>query len=149
MTSNFQPLINEQGSANAQSLAERAEKSGIKSKFNNDPQVAIDTFPIFKRYNFFNPDSVEKDKNAFAGLIRMCVHFEIETMAFMQTMGFPVEQIFTSTVDKFMGQNTVDSLKDLYPNIPISTFRELSKDIQKDVYCYLRQTLNLPKLAWD
>lgn len=147
----MQPLINEKGSKNAQDLAKLAESSGLKTKFNDDPKTSIEVFETYKNFDFLNPIENDKNLDVFAKLIRICVHFEIETMAFMQVMGFDVSTAYKTTVKNFMFKTTIDEYKDqfLKKEITEETFENFAKEISEDVYNYIKPQLSLPDIDWN
>lgn len=145
----MQPFIHKEGALNANKFAQLVESSGLKEMFNDDPMKSIEIFKLYNKFNWIDPDNSNEDAKLYANLIRMCIHFEIETISFMQVMGINPNEMFCKTVDKFMGQNTVDSLKIKFTTIPTSQFRLLSREISKDVYNYIRNDLQLPNLNWS
>lgn len=143
----MQPQIHKEGAAAAEAFAARVEASGLKDKFNTDPDVSVREFPLPADFAWLDL-SVESNKLQYANLVRMCVHFELETLSFFQVMGFDPSAAFPTTVDTFMGQNTVDSLKDTFPNVGTAQFRLLARHIAKAVYAHLSEPLSLPTINW-
>lgn len=145
----MQSFIHKEGASQANEFAELVTASGLKEKFNTDPAIAIGTFPVSSQFTWFDPVNNAEDGGLYANLIRMCIHFEIETISFMKVMGIDPNEMFITTVDKFMGQNTVDSLKVKFTTIATSQFRMLARDISKDVYNHIKGDLHLPDLNWS
>lgn len=137
--------IHQEGSVKAQEFAAKVEQIGIKDRFNTDPGLAWETFPLWSKYPFLSPQE-KIDKNQFANLVRLCVHFEIETISFLSVMGMPPNAMFVKTVYNFLTQNTIDQFKNR--SVDTELLEKLAKDISKEVYLYLSKELDLPQLEW-
>ncbi|TID29024.1 hypothetical protein CANINC_002172 [Pichia inconspicua] len=146
----MQPVISEEGNKQALLISKRAEECGITRKFNEDPQVSVDTFKFYQQYSWFHPDTREVDKNVYATLIRECLHFEVETFAGLLTMGMDVAVVFPTITLSYMYRSCRAVLKDKFPEkgLTDSFAEEFARVLVQEVYSYLRDQLRLPEMNW-
>lgn len=146
----MQPVINEEGNKKALEIAKRAEECGITTRFNEDPQVAVDTFKFYQNYPWFHPDTKELDRNVYATLIRECIHFEIETFASLLTMGMDVVLVFPTISLSYMYRSCRAVLKDKFPEkgLTDSFAEEFARVLVQEVYSFIREQLRLPEMSW-
>lgn len=145
------PFIHESGNKHAVELAKKAEEAGLTTMFNTDPKVSVDTFDFYKKYDFFHPDTNKDDENAFATLVRECVHFEVETAASMLTFGLDLKLVYPQVIVSYMFKSCRASLKDRYKDkgVDDSVAEVFARDLVEQVYNFIKPKLDLPDMTWQ
>lgn len=146
----MQPVISEEGNKKAIEISKKAQELGITTRFNDDPQVSVDTFKFYQQYPWFHPDTRDLDKNVYATLIRECIHFETETFASLLTMGMDVELVFPTISLSYMYRSCRAVLKDKFPErgLTDSFAEEFSRVLVQEVYSFIKDKLDLPEMNW-
>lgn len=147
----MQPFIHQEGNSFAVQMAKKAQEQGITTMFNDDPQVPVDTFDFYKKYSFFHPDTNKDDTNAFATLIRECVHFEVETVASMLTFGLDLTLVYPQVTLSYMFKSCRALLKDKYASkgVDDAAAEIFARDLVKNVYDFIQPKLDLPAMKWE
>lgn len=147
----MQPFIHEAGNSHAVELAKKAQEAGITTMFNEDPKVSVDTFDFYKKYTFFHPESNTADENAFATLVRECVHFEVETVASMLTFGLDLNVVYPQVTLSYMFRSCRAVLKDKYGDkgVDDTIAEEFARDLVQNVYAFIKGKLDLPAMKWE
>lgn len=145
----MQPFIHEAGNQHAMKIAQKAQQLGISTRFNEDPQVSVDTFKLYEKYTFFHPDTDKNDANAFATLVRECIHFEIETIASMLTFGLDVQKVYPHIVISYIFRSCRGVLKDKYPQVDDKLAETFARDLVQSVYEFIQPKLELPVMNWQ
>ncbi|KGK35236.1 hypothetical protein JL09_g5614 [Pichia kudriavzevii] len=145
----MQPLVNPNGNAKALDIAQRAKQTGVTEMFNSDPQVSVDNFSFYNDYDFIHPDTTEIHKNAFATLVRECVHFEVETYASMLTFGFDLGHVYPTMVVSYMTNSCRAILKDKFNVEDNAIIESFAKRLVQEVYKFIQPKLDLPDMNWN
>ncbi|KAG0684168.1 hypothetical protein C6P40_001228 [Pichia californica] len=147
----MQPFVHEAGNKHAVELAKKAEQTGLTTMFNNDPKVSVETFTFYKKYSFFHPDLNDDDANAFATLVRECVHFEVETVSSMLTFGLDLNLVFPQVTVSYMFRSCRASLKDRYKDkgVDDQIAEAFARDLVENVYNFIKPKMDLPDMKWQ
>jgi hypothetical protein len=150
------PFVHEAGNKVALEIAQKAQQSGLTTMFNDDPQVSVDTFKFYKNYNFWNesPESSNDDANAFATLVRECVHFEVETLASMLTFGLDLKLVYPQITLSYMFRSCRAVIADKYRDRQGAEGTDVlaerfAKELVETVYGFVRSKLDTPAMSWE
>ncbi|GMM44480.1 hypothetical protein DAPK24_010550 [Pichia kluyveri] len=145
----MQPFIHQSGNEFAINLAAKAKETGVTTMFNDDPQVSVDKFDFYKKYSFFHPDTNKDDANAFATLVRECVHFEVETVASMLTFGLDLNLVYPQITLSYIYRSCRSILRDKYNNTDDAFAQEFARELVSQVYAFIKPKLDLPAMSWE
>lgn len=147
----FNPVLHQEGNKVALALAEKAQQTGLSTMFNDDPKVSVDNFNFYTHYSFWkeDPSKNDDDANAFATLVRECVHFEVETLASMLTFGLDLQLVYPQITLSYMYKSCRAVLKDKYPSTDDAMAEKFAKELVQTVYAFVRAKLDAPAMSWE